>query len=198
VREGLKRILSETPDLVVAGEAGSGQETLDRVRAEAWDVVLLDISLPGMSGLDVLKQLRRERPGLPVLVLSIYPEDQYAVRVLKAGASGYLTKDSAPDRLIAAIRKISLGRKFVSPYLAEKLAVDLTTRADRPLHELLSDREYQVLRLIASGKAVKEIAAELSLSVKTVSTYRARILKKMRVRSNAELIHYALQRGLAE
>jgi len=198
VREGLKRILSETPDLVVGGEAGSGQEALDRVRAEAWDVVLLDISLPGMSGLDVLKQLQRERPGLPVLVLSIYPEDQYAVRVLKAGASGYLTKDSAPDRLIAAIRKISLGRKFVSPYLAEKLAVDLTTGADKSPHERLSDREYQVLRLIASGKTTKEIATELSLSVKTVSTYRARILKKMGVRSNAELMHYALRRGLAE
>jgi DNA-binding NarL/FixJ family response regulator len=198
VREGLKRILSETPDLVVAGEAGSGQEALDRVRAEAWDVVLLDISLPGLSGLDVLKQLQRERPGLPVLVLSIYPEDQYAVRVLKAGASGYLTKDSAPDQLIEAIRKISLGRKFISPYLAEKLAVDLTAGADRPLHELLSDREYQVLRLVASGKTVKEVATELSLSVKTVSTYRARVLKKIGVRSNAELIHYALQRGLAE
>ncbi|OGG46695.1 MAG: DNA-binding response regulator [Candidatus Handelsmanbacteria bacterium RIFCSPLOWO2_12_FULL_64_10] len=198
VREGLKRILAETPDLVVAGEAGDGQEALDRVRAEAWDMVLLDISLPGMSGLDALKQLKRERPRLPVLVLSIYPEDQYAVRVLKAGASGYLTKDSAPDQLIAAIRKISLGRKFVSPYLAEKLAVDLATDTERPLHERLSDREYQVLCLIASGKTVKEIAAGLSLSVKTVSTYRIRILKKMNVKSNAELIHYALQRGLAE
>ncbi len=198
VREGLKRILSETPDLVVAGEAGDGQEALDRVRAEAWDMVLLDISLPGMSGLDVLKQLRRERPRLPVLVLSIYPEDQYAVRVLKAGASGYLTKDSAPDQLIAAIRKISLGRKFVSPDLAEKLVVDLATDAEKPLHERLSDREYQVLCLIASGKTTKEVATELSLSVKTVSTYRIRILKKMNVKSNAELIHYALQRGLAE
>lgn len=198
VREGLKRILSETPDLVVAGEAGDGQEALDRVQAEAWDMVLLDISLPGMSGLDVLKQLRRERPRLPVLVLSIYPEDQYAVRVLKAGASGYLTKDSAPDQLIAAIRKISLGRKFVSPYLAEKLAADLTTDAEKSVHERLSDREYQVLCLIASGKTVKEIATGLSLSVKTVSTYRIRILKKMNVKSNAELVHYALQRGLAE
>lgn len=151
-----------------------------------------------MSGLDVLKQLRRERPGLPVLVLSIYPEDQYAVRVLKAGASGYLTKDSAPDQLIEAIRKISAGRKFISPYLAEKLAVDLTAGADRPLQELLSDREYQVLRLITSGKTIKEVATELSLSPKTVSTYRARVVKKIGVRSNAELIHYALQRGLVE
>ena len=198
VREGLKRILAETHDLVVGGEAGNGQEVLDQVRNEGWDLVLLDISMPGISGLDILKQLKRERPELSVLVLSIYPEDQYAVRVLKAGASGYLTKDSAPDQLIEAIRRIALGRKYVSPSLAEKLAVDLTVDPERPLHERLSDREYQVLCMIASGKMIKEISTELSLSVKTISTYRVRLLEKLNIKNNSELIHYALQRGLVE
>jgi DNA-binding NarL/FixJ family response regulator len=198
VREGLKRILAETHDLVVGGEAGNGQEVLDRVRGEGWDLVLLDISMPGISGLDVMKQVRRERPGLPVLVLSIYPEDQYAVRVLKAGASGYLTKDSAPTRLIEAIRMISLGRKYVSPTLAERLVVGLTADLEKPLHERLSDREYQVLCMLAAGKTIKEISSELSLSVKTISTYRVRLLEKLNLKNNSELIHYALQRGLVE
>lgn len=198
VREGLKRILAETPDLVVGGEAGNGQEVLDRVRGEGWGLVLLDISMPGLSGLDVLKQVKQEQPDLPVLVLSIYPEDQYAVRVLKAGASGYLTKDSAPDRLIEAIRRIAMGGKYVSPSLAEKLVTDLAEGLERPLHELLSDREYQVLCMIASGKTIKEISTELSLSVKTVSTYRIRLLEKLNMKNNSELTHYALQRGLVE
>ncbi|MSS73132.1 MAG: response regulator transcription factor [Candidatus Latescibacteria bacterium] len=198
VREGLKRILAETPDLVVGGEAGNGQEVLDRVRGEGLGLVLLDISMPGLSGLDVLKQVKQEQPDLPVLVLSIYPEDQYAVRVLKAGASGYLTKDSAPDRLIEAIRRIAMGGKYVSPSLAEKLVTDLAEGLERPLHELLSDREYQVLCMIASGKTIKEISTELSLSVKTVSTYRIRLLEKLNMKNNSELTHYALQRGLVE
>ena len=154
--------------------------------------------MPGLSGLDVLKQVKQEQPDLPVLVLSIYPEDQYAVRVLKAGASGYLTKDSAPDRLIEAIRRIAMGGKYVSPSLAEKLVTDLAEGLERPLHELLSDREYQVLCMIASGKTIKEISTELSLSVKTVSTYRIRLLEKLNMKNNSELTHYALQRGLVE
>jgi two-component system invasion response regulator UvrY len=196
VRQGLKQILGDTHEMVVAGEATNGQEVLDKVRAEAWDVVVLDISMPDRSGLDILKQLRSERPKLPVLVLSMYSEDQFAVRVLKAGACGYLTKDSAPDELVKAIRKVVSGGRYVSPFLAEKLAFEIGADSSKLLHETLSDREFQVLRLIAAGKSVKEIAAELSLSVKTVSTYRARMLEKMNLGTNAELIHYAIQNHL--
>ncbi|MDZ7260622.1 MAG: response regulator transcription factor [candidate division KSB1 bacterium] len=198
VREGLKRILSETSDMVVADEASTGQEVLDKVWENDYDVVVLDISMPGRSGLDILKQLKSEKPELPVLVLSVHPEEQYAVRVLRAGAAGYLTKESAPDELIAAIRKVSLGRKYVSTSLAEKLAFDLERDAGKPLHETLSDREYQVMCMIAKGKTVKEIAEELSLSVKTISTYRARILEKMNMKTNAQLTHYALQNRLVD
>jgi two-component system invasion response regulator UvrY len=198
VRQGLKQILGDTPEMLVAGEATTGQEVLDKVRAETWDVVVLDISMPDRSGLDVLKQLRSERPKLPVLVLSMHSEDQYAVRVLKAGASGYLTKDSAPDELVKAIRKVVSGGTYVSSFLAEKLAFEIGTDSSRLPHETLSDREFQVLRLIAAGKSVTEIAAELYLSVKTVSTYRARVLQKMNLGTNAELIHYAMQNHLID
>jgi two-component system invasion response regulator UvrY len=198
VRQGLKQILGDTPEMVVAGEATNGQEVLDKVRAETWDVVVLDISMPDRSGLDVLKQLRSERPKLPVLVLSMHSEDQYAVRVLKAGASGYLTKDSAPDELVKAIRKVVSGGTYVSSFLAEKLAFEIGTDSSRLPHETLSDREFQVLRLIAAGKSVTEIAAELYLSVKTVSTYRARMLEKMNLGTNAELMHYAMQNHLID
>jgi two-component system invasion response regulator UvrY len=198
VLEGLKQILSETPDINVAAEATHGQEVLDKIRSTAVDVVVLDIAMPGRSGLDVLLHLKRERPNLPVLVLSIHPEDQYAVRVLKAGACGYLTKESAPDQLIAAIRKVVVGGKYVSSSLAEKLAFDLESDVDKPLHETLSDREYEVLCLIALGKTVKEIADKLSLSVKTISTYRSRILEKMKLKNNAELTHYVIRQGLVE
>jgi two-component system invasion response regulator UvrY len=198
VRQGLKQILGDTPEMLVAGEATNGQEVLDKVRAEPWDVVVLDISMPDRSGLDVLKQLRSERPKLPVLVLSMHSEDQYAVRVLKAGASGYLTKDSAPDELVKAIRKVVSGGTYVSSFLAEKLAFEIGTDSSRLPHETLSDREFQVLRLIAAGKSVTEIAAELYLSVKTVSTYRARMLEKMNLGTTAELIHYALQNHLID
>ena len=198
VRQGLKQILGDTPEMVVAGEATNGQEVLDRVRAETWDVVVLDISLPDRSGLDILKQLRSERPKLPVLVLSMHSEDQYAMRVLKAGASGYLTKDSAPDELVKAIRKVVSGGRYVSPFLAEKLALGVGTDSSRLPHETLSDREFQVLRLIAAGKSVTEIAAELYLSSKTVSTYRARLLQKMNLGTNAELMHYAMQNHLID
>lgn len=198
VRQGLKQILGDTPEMVVAGEATTGQEVLDKVRAETWDVVVLDISMPDRSGLDVLKQLRSERPKLPVLVLSMHSEDQYAVRVLKAGASGYLTKDSAPDELVKAIRKVVGGGTYVSSFLAEKLAFEIGTDSSRLPHETLSDREFQVLRLIAAGESVTEIAAELYLSVKTVSTYRARLLQKMNLTTNAELMHYAMQNHLID
>jgi len=198
VRQGLKQILGDTPEMVVAGEAITGQEVLDKVRAGAWDVVVLDISMPDRSGLDILKQLRSERPKLPVLVLSMHSEDQYALRVLKAGASGYLTKDSAADELVKAIRKVVSGGTYVSSFLAEKLASEIGTDSSRLPHETLSDREFQVLRLIAAGKSVTEIAAELYLSVKTVSTYRARMLEKMNLGTNAELIHYAMQNHLID
>jgi DNA-binding NarL/FixJ family response regulator len=198
VREGLKQIVAETSDMVVAGVAANGQQVLDQVKENDWDLVLLDIAMPGRGGLDILKQLRSERPGLPVLMLSIYPEEQYAVRALKAGASGYLTKESAPEELIAAIRKVSQGKKYVSSSLAEKLAVYLETDTEKKVHEMLSDREYQVMLMIASGKTVKIIADELSLSVKTISTYRARTLEKMGMKNNAELTYYAVKQGLVD
>jgi DNA-binding NarL/FixJ family response regulator len=198
VRQGLKQILGDTPEMLVAGEATTGQEVLDKVRAETWDVVVLDISMPDRSGLDVLKQLRSERPKLPVLVLSMHSEDQYAVRALKAGASGYLTKDSAPDELVKAIRKVVSGGTYVSSLLAEKLAFEIGTDSSRLPHETLSDREFQVLRGIAAGKSVTEIAAELYLSPKTVSTYRARLLQKMNLGTTAELMHYAMQNHLID
>ncbi len=196
VREGVKQILAETPDIVVAGEASDGNQTLNQVRKGDYNLVLLDIAMPGISGLDVLKQLKSERPDLPVLMLSMYPEEQYAVRTLKAGASGYLTKESAPEELIAAIRKVCTGGKYVTSSLAEKLVFYLETDAKRPAHELLSDREYQVIIMIASGKTVKEIAADLSLSVKTISTNRSRALRKMGMKTNAEVTYYAIKHGL--
>jgi DNA-binding NarL/FixJ family response regulator len=198
VRQGLIQILGNIPEITVAGEAISGQEVLDKVRAEAWDVVILDISMPDCSGLDILKQLKSERPKLPVLVLSMHSEDQYAVRALKAGASGYLTKDSAPDELVKAIRKVVSGGRYVGSCLAERLAFEIGADSSKLPHETLSDREFQVLRLIASGKSVTEIAAELSLSSKTVSTYRVRLLQKMNLKTNAELMHYAMQNHLID
>ncbi len=198
VREGLKQILAETPDMVVVDEASNGQEVLGKVWKNDYDVILLDISMPGRSGLDILKQLKNERPKIAVLVLSMYSEEQYAMRALRAGASGYMTKESAPDELIEAIRKVSTGRKYISATVAEKLAISLEASNERPAHESLSDREYQVMCMIASGKTIKTIADELSLSVKTVSTYRTRILEKMRMKNNAELTHYSIQNHLVE
>lgn len=198
VREGLKQILAETPDMIVADEARNGQEVLNKVWKNEYDVVLLDISMPGRSGLDVLKQLKGERPKLPILILSMYSEEQYAMRALRAGASGYMTKESAPDELIEAIRKVSQGRKYVSPSLAEKLAISLEVGEEKPPHEMLSDREYQVMCMIASGKTIKEIAEEISLSVKTISTYRSRILEKLSLKTNAAITHYAVQNRLVE
>jgi two-component system invasion response regulator UvrY len=198
VREGLKQIVAETADMVVADEAASGHEVLKKVRDNEYDVVILDISMPGRGGVDILKQLKGQRPHLPILILSMHPEEQYAVRVLKAGAAGYLTKESAPDELITAIRRVSTGRKYVSSSLAEKMAFDLERDTEKPGHEMLSDREYQVMCMIASGKRVQEIAEELCLSVKTISTYRSRILEKMKLKNNAELMHYAIKQGLVE
>ena len=198
VREGLKQILSAKSDMAVTAEASTGHEVLQQIEKNNFDLVVLDISMPGRGGLDILKEIRNKRPKLPVLILSMYPEEQYAVRVLKAGASGYMTKESAPNELLNAIKQISKGKKYVSPSLAEKLAVDLEITTGRPLHESLSDREYQVMCMIASGKTLKEIAEQLSLSIKTISTYRSRILEKMNMKSNAELTHYAIKNKLVD
>ena len=198
VRQGLKQILTEEPDVVVVGEAQNSQEVLELVQKQDWDIVILDITMPGRGGIDVLKELKHQYPKLPVLMLSVHPEDQYAVRALKAHASGYMTKDSAPEELVKAIRKILRGGKYISSTLAEKLAFDLETETEKPLHETLSDREHQVLLMIGSGKTVSEIAEELSLSVKTIDTYRARILEKMKMKTNAELTHYAIKNGLVD
>lgn len=196
VRSGLKQILSDSLQEVAFGEAGTGQEVIREVRKGGWSVVLLDINMPGKSGLEILRQLKDEYPHLPVLILSMHPEDQFAVRMLRAGASGYLTKETAPDELVKAVNKVLRGGRYVSATLAEKLAEDLQTGAQGPLHQSLSDREYQVLCLIASGKTVGEISDLFSLSVKTISTYRARVLQKMNMKTNAELTHYAIQNQL--
>ena len=198
VREGLKQILADTSDISVAGEASSGQEAIKKVGVSDYDLILLDISLPGMSGLDVLKQIRLLKPSLPILILSMYPEEQYAIRSLRAGASGYLTKESATEELISAIRKVARGRKYITASLAEKIALDWEKDERRPLHEVLSDREYQVFCMIASGKTIKEISKLLSLSIKTVSTHRARILKKMDMKNSAQLTHYAIKHNLVD
>lgn len=196
VRLGLKQIISEVKDMVVADEAQTGQEVLKKAGKNEFDVILLDISMPGRSGLDILHELRSKYPKTPVLILSIYPEDQFAVRVLKIGAAGYLTKESAPEELVTAIRRVAQGRKYISGTLAEKLATDLEFDSEKPIHENLSDREYQVLCQLASGKRLKDIADELDLSIKTISTYRTRILDKMKMNNNAEVIRYALQNKL--
>jgi DNA-binding NarL/FixJ family response regulator len=197
-RRGLKETLAEAFSRVTFGEAKTAQEAVEHVRRQDWDVVILDISMPGKSGLDILDDLKHLRPKLPVLLLSMHPEQQFARRALKSGAAGYLTKDSVTEELKEAVKKIVGGGRYVSATLAETLAVDLRQGADTPLHELLSDREFQVLRMIASGKTIKDIAEDLSLSVKTVSTYRARILEKTSMKTNAELIRYALQSQLVD
>ena len=197
VRQGLKQIVSETPDILVTDEAASGQEALEKVWKNDYDIVVLDITMPGRGGLAALKQKKTMKPKLPILILSMHPEDQYALRVLKAGASGYLTKESVPEELIAALRKVSQGRRYITPALAEKLAFRLEKDSEKAPHERLSDREFQIMSLIAAGKTVKEIANELVLSPKTISTYRARILRKMDLKNNAELMHYVLKSGLS-
>lgn len=196
VRKGLVQIMSDMIDIQVAAEAGSAEEVYDLVRSGSFDVVVLDLNLGDASGLEVLKTVRSEFPDLPVLILSVHPEEQYAVRMLRADASGYLNKDSAPKQLVKAIRRVAEGRRYVSPAVAETLVDRLDGDPDGPIHSSLSDREFQVLRLLASGKTVSEIADMLSLSVKTVSTYRGRVLEKMQMKNNAELTHYAIKNDL--
>jgi len=198
VREGLKQILAETRDIVVAGEAESGLDAIKLFRKSDCQVMLLDISLPDRNGIEVLKQLKKEKPELAVLMLSMHREDQYAIRALKAGAAGYLTKQSAPKELVTAIRQVAGGLKYISAALAQELANHVNDDHEAPLHETLSDREYQTLIMIASGKTVGTIAKELSLSVKTVSEYRARLLVKMKLKNSAELTHYAIKNQLIE
>lgn len=196
VRHGLKQMLAAEPDFDVIAEAKNGTEALEFARREPWDVAILDYSMPGRSGLELLKDFRREFPERPVLILSIYPEELHATRVLKAGGAGYINKQSASEELTGAIRKVVKGGKYVSPTLAEKLAFDTISDAQQAPHEMLSDREYRVMWLIASGMQIHEIAKEMFVSPSTVSTYRARILKKLAVTTNAELVRYAIRHRL--
>jgi two-component system, NarL family, invasion response regulator UvrY len=198
LRRGLIEILTREFKDAFCGEAENAEQVLAQVQGHDWDLVILDVTMPGRSGVDVLADLKRERPKLPVLVLSMHPEDQYGKRVLKAGASGYMNKDSAPEELSKAVRKVLAGGRYVSPTLAEVLALDLTRGADQPLHDRLSARELEVLRLMGSGKAISQIGELLHLSVTTVSTYRARILEKLSLTTTAELMNYALRNKLVD
>jgi len=198
VRRGLKQIVAETSDLEVAGEAASGKEALEMVRKFDLDLILLDIAMPDQSGFDVLIKLHDEYPDIPVLILSMYPEEYHELRMLRAGASGYLTKESAPEELVNAIRNVFKGEKILSPHLAKKLVFEIGKESEKPPHEELTDREFQVLCKMAQGKTVTEIGEELSLSVKTISTHRANLLRKMNMHSNAQLTHYAIKNGLVE
>jgi two-component system invasion response regulator UvrY len=198
VREGLKQILADSKDIIVTGDAENGVDAIKLVRKNDCDVLLLDISMPDRSGIEVLKQIKKESPKLAVLMLSMHREDQYAVRSLKAGAAGYMNKQSAPNELVDAIRVVAAGRKYISPALAQELANQVGDDREVPLHETLSDREYQTFIMIASGKTVSDIGDELSLSVKTISMYRSRLLQKMKLRNNAELTHYAIKNELVE
>lgn len=198
VREGLKQILADSPDLIVAGEAESAADAVKLLRKSRCHVMLLDISLPDKNGIDVLKQVKKDKPEVAVLMLSMHREDQYAIRSLKAGAAGYLTKQSAPKELVTAIRQVASGQKYVSAALAQELAAAVGEDHQSALHETLSDREFQTLTMIASGKTVSDIAKELSLSVKTISEYRARLLSKMKLKNSAELTHYAIKNQLIE
>lgn len=196
LRRGLAQIISEAGDMCVCAEAESGAQTIKLARQHPLDVVVLDITMPDRNGLDTLKQLKKEKPKLSVLMLSMHPEETYALRAIKAGASGYLNKQSAPALLVTAIRRVAGGRRYISPAVAEALAGTIANGSDHPAHATLSDREYETMRLIASGKTLTGIAAEMHLSVKTVSVYRARLLEKMQLKNNSELIHYALKNHL--
>ncbi len=198
VRQGLRHLLQDIPDVTQVGEAQDAHEAIALARTQAWDLIMLDLTLPDKMGLDVLKELKHDYPKLPVLVLSMLPEDQYGVSVLKAGAAGYLPKEIAPEELVTAVRKVLRGGRYISLHLAEHLAFDLGPGVERPLHEVLSEREYQILCLLASGKTNSEIARLLALSTKTVSTYRSRILLKMKMRTNAELMNYAFRHQLVQ
>lgn len=196
IREGIKNLLSPLSDIKLVGETANPFEIIEQIRVNKCDVLILDLSMPGKNGLDVLKEIKSIFPETKILIMTMMPEDQFAKRTLKAGASGYLTKESAPDELITAIRRIASGRKYVSQSLAEKLAQDLDDTAEKPIQDLLSDREFQVMKMMASGKSQTDIAIKLSISVSTVNTYRSRILKKLNLKTNAELIHFAYQNNL--
>jgi len=198
VRRGIRQILSDGFPDAEFGEASDAQEALDSVLKQDWSVVVLDVTMPGRSGLDALKEVKAARPKVPVVMLSMHSEDQFALRALRAGAAAYLTKDSVPEQLVAVLRKALAGGKYVSPTIAEKLASNVAADTEKPRHQLLSDREFEVLRLIGSGKTVKEIAGQLSLSVKTISTYRTRVLEKMGLKTNAQLTTYAVQNKLVD
>ena len=196
VRKGLRQLLLEEYPSAVIEEVSDAEGLVNKAMIDKWDIVICDLSMPGRSGLDALRQIKQSSPSLPVLIMSMHPEDQYALRVLKSGASGYLSKDSIHDELMNAIRTALLGKKYITPSIAEKLAEAIDAESEKPAHELLSDREFDVFKLLASGKSVSEIASQLSLSITTVSTYRSRILEKMNIRSNAEMTRYALEKKL--
>jgi len=198
VRAGLRQILTDVADIKVVAEASSGDEALTMIRTDGWDVLLLDIAMPGKNVLELIKLAKQQNPNLPILILSMYPEDQYAVRMLRAGADGYLTKESAPDQLVTAIRKVAEGGKYASPLLAEKLVAELFFDSAQPPHTLLTDREFQVFCALNKGKRLTDIANEMALSIKTISTYRTRLMKKMNLASNADIIHYALKHNLLD
>ncbi len=193
VRQGLRQVLSAEPDMNVVGEAVNGHEALNLLRTVEWDVAILDYAMPGRDGVELVKEIRSQFPRRPILILSVFPEDAHATLALKAGAAGYLNKESAPEELVAAVRKVVAGGRYVSPALAERLALELSPDASRPLHETLSDREYRVMWLLASGKPINLIAEEMCVSPSTISTYRNRILKKLKVESNAALVRYAIK-----
>jgi two-component system, NarL family, invasion response regulator UvrY len=198
MREGLKQILAGSGDMLIAGEAGDGLQVMDMLRSNEYDILLLDMVMPGRSGVELIKQIKSEKPRLPILVLSMHKEDEYAVRTIRAGAAGYLCKDSASHLLLNAIRKVTAGGRFISPEIASDLAFGLIMQDDRPPHTLLSDREFQIYRMIASGGGITEIAQKLNLSVKTVSTHKTRIMQKMQMSNAAELIRYAMKHNLVE
>ena len=198
VRAGLKEILADTGDIEVVGEATNGHEVMARVRELLFDLLVLDMSMPGRSGIDLIRQVKSEKPALRILVLSMHSEEQYAVRALKAGAAGYLTKEGAADELVAAIRRIAGGGAYVSPETAQRLALGLDARSERPPHESLSDREMQVFHMIAAGKSVTDIADALTLSVKTVSTHKTRIMQKLNAHNQTDLIRYAIRHKLVD
>ena len=198
VREGIKRIINDTKDMKIVAEASSGEEAIDMIRNEKYDLILLDISMPGQNGLQTLKLIKKHDKALPVLMLSMHSEEQYAMRTLKAGASGYMTKDTASSQLVTAIRKITSGKKFLSKEVAELLATTLYHSEDKEPHEYLSDREFEIFKMVASGNKIQDIAKKLSISPKTVSTYRSRILEKLSMQNNADLIHYAIDNNLID
>ncbi|HQW20557.1 MAG TPA: response regulator transcription factor [Rhodocyclaceae bacterium] len=198
IRDGLRQIIADTDDLTVAGEAVNGSEVLARVRERNWDILVLDISMPGKSGLELIKQIKIERPKLPILIFSMHDEEQYALRALRAGAAGYLTKDSDARQLLTVIRKVAGGGVYLSPAMAERMARELMPATEVPPHRLLSDREYQIFELIVLGHSLTNIAERLCLSVKTVSTHKSNILQKMNMTNQAELIRYAIHHGLAD